>query len=175
ILTERIYSLYNAYKNSEKDIYRSKLEVLKVISKHECFQERNDEAFEKWLANILVTLGYTHPRIDSTQSGDGKDASCLDEKGNRVYVQCKLRQPENFEKESDRPDLQKLVGAMLVDGVKKGLVLTASTFTAEARNYAKKLPRGYELILVDGDELMEKLYRIRKLQLEPLLKPLKAD
>jgi restriction system protein len=87
-------------------------------------------------------------------------------------VECKLWNPDNFDSQVGRPVTQKLAGAMLADGVKKGLIITTATFSDEARKYVKKLPKEYEIQLMDGDELMQKLYQVRKLQLEPLLKPL---
>jgi restriction system protein len=168
---EKFYSLYHAYRREKDGVLDAKLKVLKVVAKHECFRDGDPAAFDDWLSRILQVLNYREIRVAPARDGGGGDAVCLDPDGSRVYVECKLWMPERFSEEVGRPALQRLAGAMLADGVKKGLVLTMGSFSEEARRYVKKLPDGYEIRLLDGDELVQKLYQVRKLQLEPLLKP----
>ncbi len=169
--TERFYSLYNAYKQEKEDMIGTKLQVLKIIAKHECFRDNDPDAFEEWILKALNILNYKDIRVTLAHDDGGKDVVCRDKNGDKVYVECNLWKPENFEEKIGRPVVQKLAGAMLADGVKKGLVITTAAFTEEARQYVSKLPKDYEIKLLDGDELMKKLYQVRKLQLEPLLKP----
>lgn len=169
--TERFYNLYHAYQREKEDMIDTKLQVLKVIAKHECFRNNDPGAFEEWVSKVLKVLNYREIQVTPAHDGGGRDVACRDKDGNQVYVDCKLWKPESFTEKVDRPAIQKLAGAMLADGVKKGLVVTTASFSEEARRYAAKLPKDYEIKLLDGDELMEKLYRVRKLQLEPLLKP----
>jgi restriction system protein len=172
IISEKFYTLYNAYKREKEDMIDSKLQVLKIISKHECFKNNNPKAFEDWVSKVLHVLNYKDIRVTPAHDEGGKDVTCRDKEGHKVYVECKLWNPDNFDSQVGRPVTQKLAGAMLADGVKKGLIITTATFSEEARQYVKKLPKEYQILLMDGDELMQKLYQVRKLQLEPLLKPL---
>lgn len=172
ILSEKLYNLYNAYKREKEDMIDTKLQVLKIISKHECFKDNNPKAFENWISKVLQIFNYKDIRVTPAHDEGGKDVTCLDKEGHKVYVECKLWNPDNFDSKVGRPETQKLAGAMLADGVKKGLIITTAAFSDEARQYVKKLPKEYDIQLMDGDELMQKLYQVRKLQLEPLLKPL---
>ncbi len=168
---EKFYNLYNVYKKENEGTIETKLQVLKIISKHECFGDNDPDAFKDWLVKALSVLNYKEIRVTPAHDDGGKDVVCRDKNGDQVYVECKLWKPENFDEKVGRPVVQKLAGAMLADGVKKGLVISTACFSDEARQYVKKLPKDYEIILLDGDELMQKLYQVRKLQLEPLLKP----
>ena len=172
IITEKLYHLYNAYKREKEDMIDTKLEVLKIISKHECFKDNDPKAFEDWISKVLHVLNYKEINVIPAHDDGGKDVTCLDKEGRKVYVECKLWNPDNFDSQVGRPVAQKLAGAMLADGVKKGVIITTAAISEEARNYVKNLPKEYEILLMDGDELMQKLYQVRKLQLEPLLKPL---
>ena len=169
--TEKFFNLYHAYRREKEDMVETKLQVLKVIAKHECFQNNEPGAFAEWVSKALKILDYREIQVTPAHDDGGKDVVCRDKDGHQVYVECKLWKPENFSQEVGRSAVQKLAGAMLADGVKKGLVVTTASFSEEARRYAAKLPKDYEIRLLGGDELMEKLYQVRKLQLEPLLKP----
>ncbi len=170
--TERFYTIYVSYKNSNKDIYKTKLDVLKIISKHECHKNNDFSSFENWISKVLQVFSYNDIYVTAAHDDGGKDVVCIDKDGNTIYVECKLWKPENFEEKVGRSVVQKLAGAMLGDNIKKGLIITTSSFTEEAKEYVRKLPKEYEVRLINGDELMEKLYQVRKLHLEPLLKPI---
>ena len=170
--TERFYNLYIAYRKEKEDMIETKLQVLKVIAKHECFRDNDPAAFEDWVSKVLKILNYQEIRVTPAHDDGGKDVVCRNKESQQVYVECKLWNPEKFSENVGRPVVQKLAGAMLADGVKKGLVVTTASFSEEARQYVQKLPKDYEIKLLDGDELMNKIYQVRKLQLEPLLKPL---
>lgn len=71
----------------------------------------------------------------------------------RIYVQAK-RWAENPVR---RPDVQGFVGALEGRGASKGVFITASRFTDEARTYAEGLRR--PIILIDGQQLAELMVR----------------
>ena len=53
-----------------------------------------------------------------------------------------------------RPEVQQFAGALAGHGAGKGILLTTSHFTKEAREYASGL-RNAKIVLIDGDELAE--------------------
>lgn len=52
-----------------------------------------------------------------------------------------------------RPELQKFVGALAGQGAKKGIFITTSSFTKEAKEYAPK--NDTKIVLIDGEELAD--------------------
>ena len=52
-----------------------------------------------------------------------------------------------------RPEIQKFVGALAGQGAKKGIFITTSGFSKEARDY---VPRNEtKIVLIDGEELTQ--------------------
>jgi restriction system protein len=68
----------------------------------------------------------------------------------QIYIQAK-RYTENS---IGRPTVQSFIGAMTGGGCRKGVFVTSSTFTAEAKSYANDL-RDMKLVLIDGKKLAE--------------------
>jgi len=67
-----------------------------------------------------------------------------------IYIQAKRWAPGNV---LGRPELHKFVGALAGQGAKKGVFITTSSFTREAREY---VPRNKtKIVLIDGDELAQ--------------------
>jgi restriction system protein len=83
------------------------------------------------------------------ESGINEDTLGLD----RVYVQAK-RWADNPVR---RPDVQAFVGALEGQGASKGVFITTSRFTDDARSYADGLRR--RVILIDGAELAKLMIR----------------
>ena len=63
-----------------------------------------------------------------------------------IYVQAK-----RWEDSVSRPEIQKFAGALLGKKAKKGIFITTSTFTKEAREYADGIEA--KIVLIDGDTL----------------------
>lgn len=67
-----------------------------------------------------------------------------------IYIQAKRWRPD---RSVGRPDLQKFVGALAGQGAKKGVFITTSSFTRDAREY---MPRNEtKIVLLDGQELAQ--------------------
>ena len=73
-----------------------------------------------------------------------EDAPGLD----AVHVQARRYAPEN---RVGRPDLQRFIGSMTGEGATKGVFVTTSTFTPEARTFVARLPQ--RIVLIDGPRL----------------------
>jgi len=129
--------------------------------------------FENWCAYLLRRLGYRDVTTTSASNDGGKDIICKRD-GKKIYVECKkymfkeLAEHLNRENKYSRSDnekgefseklvgrdiLQKLVGAMVGDGVHRGIVITTSDFHANAIEYIMGLPEEYQVELIDGRTL----------------------
>lgn len=67
-----------------------------------------------------------------------------------IYTQAKRW----TDKAVGRPEVQQFQGALSGHGAVKGIFITTSQFTKEAREYAAGL-RNSKIILIDGEELAE--------------------
>jgi restriction system protein len=52
-----------------------------------------------------------------------------------------------------RPEIQKFVGALAGQGANKGIFITTSTFTKDAKEYAPK--NAAKIVLIDGEQLSQ--------------------
>lgn len=132
------------------------------LSKHD-LHHLDPFEFEKWCAEFLEKLGYTDVVVTSERIDGGKDIICK-YNGEIVYVECKryLDDPETPFQVS-RDIVQKLVGAMVGDGIHHGIIITTGIITDRSIEYVKNLPEEYKVDLIDGDTLI-KLYRETRLK-----------
>lgn len=113
--------------------------------------------FERLVVELLVKMGYGGSIKDAGKAigktGDeGIDGTIKEDKLGLdiIYVQAKRWQVGNV---VGRPELHKFVGALAGQGAKKGIFITTSSFTREARNY---VPRNEtKIVLIDGDQLAQ--------------------
>lgn len=113
--------------------------------------------FEILVIDLLVKMGYGGGFKDSSshsgKSGDeGIDGTIREDKLGLdiIYIQAKRWKPGN---QVGRPEIQKFVGALAGQGAKKGIFITTSSFSKEAREYS---PRNEtKIVLIDGDELTQ--------------------
>ena len=113
--------------------------------------------FEKLVVNLLVKMGYGGSIKDAGKAigkanDEGIDGTIKEDKLGLdvIYIQAKRWKDGNV---VGRPELQKFVGALAGQGAKKGIFITASTFTKEALEYTPK--NETKIILIDGIELAE--------------------
>lgn len=113
--------------------------------------------FERLVVQLIVRMGYGGSVKDAgralTRSGDeGIDGTVKEDKLGLdiIYIQAKKWQTGNT---VGRPEIQKFVGALAGQGAKKGIFITTSSFSKEAREY---VPRNEtKIVLIDGDELTQ--------------------
>ena len=117
-------------------------------------REQPWQFFEDLVLDVLRAMGYGGPRGTAERLGasgdqgvDGvirEDALGLD----LIYVQAK-----SWSNTVGRPDIQRFFGALHGQGANKGVFITTSAFSSEAREYAASVsPR---VILVDGEQLAD--------------------
>jgi restriction system protein len=113
--------------------------------------------FEKLVVDLLVKMGYGGSINDAGKAigktGDeGIDGIIKEDKLGLdvIYIQAKRWKEGNI---VGRPELQKFVGALAGQGAKKGIFITASTFSKDAIEYSPK--NETKIILINGIQLAE--------------------
>ncbi|RYB98045.1 restriction endonuclease [Ciceribacter ferrooxidans] len=113
--------------------------------------------FEGLIVDLLVAMGYGGSRKNAAEqlgrSGDGGVDGVVNEDRlglDRVYVQAKRYAPSNS---VGRPDVQAFVGSLVGLGATKGVFVTTSTFSQQARDFVKHLSQ--RVILIDGQRLTD--------------------
>ena len=111
--------------------------------------------FEELILKLLAKMGYgggDSRRIRGVPRGpDGGIDGTIDEDRlglSQIYIQAK-RFSENS---VGRPTVQSFIGAMTGGGCRKGVFVTSSTFTSEAKKFAEGL-NDVRLVLIDGFDL----------------------
>lgn len=133
------------------------------------------EFFEKLVLDVLIAMGYGGSQAEAQEhvgrAGDGgidgiirEDRLGLD----MIYVQAK-----RWERNIGRPDIQQFVGALQGHRARKGVFITTSTFSREARDYAAALD--VRVSLIDGTTLarlmiehnvgvsVERVYQVKRM------------
>jgi restriction system protein len=109
--------------------------------------------FEQIVIDLLVAMGYGGSRDDAAQavggSGDGgvdgyikEDKLGLDS----IYLQAK-----RWENSVGRPVVQAFAGSLEGFRAHKGVLITTSTFTSDARDYVRRIAK--TIVLIDGAQL----------------------
>ena len=108
--------------------------------------------FEHLVLDLLHALGYGTSRVDLQRVGGSSDGGIdgvisLDRLGlEKVYVQAK-----RWQNNVGRPEIQGFFGALAGRRAKKGVFITTSAFTREARDYSNQVSDS--IVLVDGARL----------------------
>lgn len=111
--------------------------------------------FEQLIVDLLLAMGYGGGRAEMGQaigkSGDGGIDGVVNEDKlglDAVYIQAKRYAPDNT---IGRPSLQAFIGSMTGESATKGVFVTTSSFSKEARDYVRRVQQ--RVVLIDGDRL----------------------
>ena len=111
--------------------------------------------FERLVVELLVAIGYGGSIKDAGQaigkSGDGGIDGIIKEDKlglDTIYLQAK-----RWESVVGRLEIQKFAGALMGQKARKGVFITTSTFTADARGYVMTIDS--KIVLIDGKELAQ--------------------
>jgi restriction system protein len=111
--------------------------------------------FEKLVVDLLVAMGYGGSRRDAAQAvgqtgDDGIDGIINEDKLGLdvVYVQAK-----RWGAAVGRPIVQAFAGSLEGHRAKKGVLITTSYFTQDAREYVTRIEK--KIVLIDGEQLAE--------------------
>lgn len=139
-------ALENAYLKIREDLAEELLET--IIKSSPAF-------FEKLVIELLVAMGYGGTQRDAARAvggvGDGGIDGIIDEDRlglETIYIQAKKWQPDS---RVSRPQIQSFVGALTGNNARKGVFITTSDFTADARSYASGL--SIKVVLINGERL----------------------
>ncbi|MBC7255007.1 MAG: restriction endonuclease [Chloroflexi bacterium] len=109
--------------------------------------------FERLVVDLLVKMGYGGTRYDAGQavgrSGDGGIDGIIKE--DRLGLDVIYIQAKRWENSVGSPEIHRFAGALLGKRAQKGVFITTSTFTREAREYANS--SGTNIVLIDGETL----------------------
>lgn len=111
--------------------------------------------FERLVVDLLVRMGYGGSFANSAQvtpyvHDDGIDGIIYEDKLglDKIYIQAKRYKPENI---VGKPQIQQFSGALDEQKATKGVFITTSNYTKEARSFVEKLTK--KIVLISGDEL----------------------
>jgi restriction system protein len=116
--------------------------------------------FEQLIVDLMLAMGYGNrgrgertgrPNDEGIDGIITEDALGLD----TVYLQAKRYGPDS---PIGIKDIQAFIGSLVGQGATKGVFVTASRFSTQAREFASKA-RQHRIILIDGDELTSLLVR----------------
>lgn len=109
--------------------------------------------FERLVVDLLLAMGYGGSRQDAGQAvgrgGDGGIDGIIKE--DRLGLDAIYIQAKRWEGVVGRPEIQKFAGALQGQRARKGIFLTTSSYTKEAREFAASIDS--KIILIDGEAL----------------------
>jgi restriction system protein len=111
--------------------------------------------FENLVVDLLVAMGYGGSRADAGQAvgrsgDDGIDGIIKEDKLGLdvVYVQAK-----RWEATVGRPVVQAFAGSLEGQRARKGVLITTSQFSQDARDYVTRIEK--KIVLIDGEQLAQ--------------------
>lgn len=151
-----------------KSRYLTRMQILKILHKIESMTGRDFEKFCVYL--FSQTNKYKKIKLTSATNDGGKDIVMTDSKGNTIFVECK-RYTESM---IGREIIQKLIGAMVQNGVKNGILVTTSTLNSNALKCLNEVKK-HSGLQVDVIELYGIQDMIEKYCSDSILKELCID
>lgn len=138
--------LHEAYQESRRAIASELLDRVRQVS---------PGFFEQLVLDLLSAMGYggtveEAARAVGRAGDEGIDGVIKEDKLGLdvVYVQAK-----RWQQNVGRPDVQAFVGALAGKKARKGVFITTSDFTKEAREYVQGIQE--RVVLIDGRQLAE--------------------
>lgn len=109
--------------------------------------------FERLVVTVIEKMGYGKGTVTGRSSDGGVDGIILGDKlgFEEIYLQAK-----RWGGTVSRPDINKFAGSLLDKKSKKGIFITTSDFSKEAREYVKKIDT--KIILINGKTLTDLMF-----------------
>lgn len=115
--------------------------------------EQTPKFFEHLVVDLLVKMGYGGTNSNAAQvtqltNDEGIDGIIYEDKLglDKIYLQAK-----RWTNPVGRPVIQQFAGALVGQNATKGVFITTSSYSKEARNYVAGLHQ--KIVLIDGNEL----------------------
>jgi restriction system protein len=135
-----------SYSNLKDDLASELLELIKVCT---------PTFFEQLVVELLIAMGYGGSKKDAGKaigrSRDGGIDGIINEDKlgmDVIYVQAK-----RWERTVGSPDVQAFSGSLDGQKARKGVMITTSQFSQEARDFVKMIEK--RIILIDGERLTQ--------------------
>lgn len=117
--------------------------------------DQTPQFFEYLVVDLLVKMGYggsfaNSAKVTQYVHDDGIDGIIYEDKLglDKIYIQAKRYKPENT---IGKPQIQQFAGALDEQKATKGVFITTSSYSKEARSSVDKLSK--KIVLIDGQEL----------------------
>lgn len=111
--------------------------------------------FERLVVQLMIKMGYGGSREEAGRavgrSGDGGIDGVINE--DRLGLDAIYLQAKRWNNVVGRPDIQQFVGALAGQRASKGVFITTSRYTQEAKDYAAS--SNYKVVLIDGERLAD--------------------
>lgn len=139
--------LSKAYQSLNQTLASDLLEVIKQSS---------PEFFEQLVVDLMLAMGYGGSKEEAgqatQQSADGGIDGIIKEDPlglDSIYLQAK-RYTDN---KIGRPEIQKFAGALMGFRAKKGVFITTTDYSAEAKDYCDSIES--KIVLINGEQLAD--------------------
>jgi restriction system protein len=138
--------LESSYQNLRSALAESLLQRIKACS---------PKFFERLVVDLLVAMGYGGSRKDAGQavgqSGDGGIDGTIKE--DRLGLDVVYIQAKRWEGTVGRPIVQAFAGSLEGLRARKGVLITTSQFSQDAKDYVTRIEK--KIVLIDGEELTD--------------------
>ena len=141
----------------EESIERAHLSLRKDLAREllESIMQCSPAFFELLIIKLMIKMGYGGSREEAGKavgrSGDGGIDGIINE--DRLGLDAIYLQAKRWEGVIGRPEIMKFVGALAGQRATKGVFITTSWFTQDAKDYA--LSSQYKVVLIDGERLAD--------------------
>ena len=143
--------------NPEESIERAHLSLRKDLAREllESIMQCSPAFFELLIIKLMIKMGYGGSREEAGKavgrSGDGGIDGIINE--DRLGLDAIYLQAKRWEGVIGRPEIMKFVGALAGQRATKGVFITTSWFTQDAKDYA--LSSQYKVVLIGGERLAD--------------------
>jgi restriction system protein len=138
--------LEQSYQSLRRTLAQEVLERVKLSSPY---------FFEQLVVDLLVAMGYGGSITDAGQAvgksgDDGIDGIIKEDKLglDTIYIQAK-----RWENPVGRPVVQAFAGSLEGQRGKKGILITTSRFSQDAKDYVNRIEK--KIVLIDGEQLAQ--------------------
>jgi restriction system protein len=111
--------------------------------------------FEQLVVDLLVAMGYGGSRRDAGQaigqSGDGGIDGIIKE--DRLGLDVVYIQAKRWDNTVGRPVVQAFAGSLEGQRARKGVLITTSQFSQDARDYVSRIEK--KIVLMDGEQVAQ--------------------
>ncbi len=115
----------------------------------------SSQFFERLVVQLLVAMGYGGSYAEAAKvtraTGDGGIDGTINE--DRLGLDVIYLQAKRWEANVGRPEIQKFAGSLEGERARKGVFITTSNFSPDAREYVNRIDK--RIVLIDGTRLAD--------------------